>query len=143
VTAPAGFEARVRASFARQRAMATLGARLTRVEPGAVDVELPWRDDLTQQAGVLHAGVVAAVLDSACGYAALTLMPAEAEVVSVEFKVNLLAPARGERLVARAIVKKSGRTLSVCDADAFAISGGEETLVASMTGTMMKVTANQ
>ena len=143
MTAPAGFEAKVRASFAQQRAMATLGARLARVEPGAVDVELPWREDLTQQSGVLHAGVVAAVLDSACGYAALTLMPAEAEVVSVEFKVNLLAPALGDRLVARAIVKKAGRTLSVCDADAFAVSGSEEKLVASMTGTMMTVLPRQ
>lgn len=139
MTAPDGFEARVRASFARQRAMATIGARLTVVAEGAVEVELPWRDDLTQQAGVLHAGVMAAILDSACGYAAGTLMPADSEVVSVEFKVNLLAPARGERFVARARVKKAGRTLTVCDADAFAITGAEEKLVASMTGTMMKV----
>lgn len=139
MTAPEGFEARVRASFARQRAMATIGARLVAVEEGAVTVELPWRDDLTQQAGVLHAGVVAAILDSACGYAAGTLMPEGSEVVSVEFKVNLLAPARGERFLARAKVKKAGRTLTVCDADAFALSGGEEKLVASMTGTMMRL----
>lgn len=134
-----GFEARVRASFARQRAMATLGARLVAVQPGAVEIELPWNEGLTQQGGVLHAGVVAAILDSACGYAALSLMPADSEVVSVEFKVNLLAPARGERIAARATVKKAGRTLTVCDADAFAIAGGEEKLVASMTGTMMRV----
>jgi uncharacterized protein (TIGR00369 family) len=136
-----GFAERVRASFARQRAMATLGARLVRVEAGAVEVELPWREELTQQGGVLHAGVLAAILDSACGYAALTLMPADSEVVSVEFKLNLLAPARGERIVARAGVKKAGRTLSVCDGEAFAITGTDEKLVASMTGTMMRVAA--
>ena len=139
--APEGFAGRVTASFDRQAAMRTLGARIVRIAPGAVDIELPWRDDLTQQTGVLHAGIVAAILDSACGYAAMTLMPPDADVVSVEFKVNLLAPARGERVVARAKVKKAGRTLTVCDADAVAISGGEERLVASMTGTMMRVAA--
>jgi len=137
--APEGFAGRVTASFDHQAAMRTLGARIVRIAPGAVDIELPWRDDLTQQTGVLHAGIVAAILDSACGYAAMTLMPPDADVVSVEFKVNLLAPARGERVVARAKVKKAGRTLTVCDADAVAISGGEERLVASMTGTMMSV----
>ena len=137
----AGFAERVTASFDRQAAMRTIGARLTRILPGAVDIELPWSDGLTQQGGVLHAGVVAAILDSACGYAALTLMPEGSEVVSVEFKVNLLAPARGERIVARAKVKKAGRTITVCDADAFAIGGQDEKLVASMTGTMMRIDA--
>lgn len=137
--AAAGFAERVRASFARQAAMATIGARLGRVEAGAVEVELPWRDDLTQQAGSLHAGLLAAILDSACGYAAYTLMPEDADVVSVEFKLNLLAPARGDRIIARAKVRKAGRTLSVCEADAVAVSGGEEKLVATMTGTMMRV----
>jgi uncharacterized protein (TIGR00369 family) len=136
-----GFEERVRASFGRQAAMATIGARLLKVEPGLVDIALPWRDDLTQQGGVLHAGMVAAVLDSACGYAALTLMPDDAEVVSVEFKLNLLAPAKGERIVARARVRKAGRTLTVCDADGYAVTGSEEKLVATMTGTMMRVRA--
>jgi uncharacterized protein (TIGR00369 family) len=117
--------------------MATLGAQLVKVGPGEIEIALPFREDLTQQTGALHAGIVAAVLDSACGYAALTLMPAEADVVSVEFKLNLLAPARGERIIARARVKKAGRTLSVCDADGFAVVEGEEKLVASMNGTMM------
>ena len=143
MTAPEEFESRIRASFARQAAMATIGARLTTVAPGAVEVELPWDERLTQQGGVLHAGIVAAILDSACGYAAGTLMPPDSEVVSVEFKVNLLAPAKGDRIVARATVKKAGRTLTVCDADAFAVAGGEEKLVASMTGTMMRVEARR
>lgn len=133
------FEARVRDSFARQRVMATLGARLARVAAGEVDVELPIRDDLTQQHGFLHAGILATILDSACGYAAYTLMPADAAVMSVEFKINLLAPAKGERVIARARVKKAGRTITVCDADAFAVTGGDEKLVASMVGTMMCV----
>jgi uncharacterized protein (TIGR00369 family) len=135
--APAGYEARVRASFAQQRVMDTIGARLVRVAPGEVDVEVACRDDLTQQNGYLHAGILATVLDSACGYAAFTLMPAGSSVLSVEFKINMLAPARGERVIARARVKKAGRTISVCDADAFAVSGAEEKLVSSMTGTMM------
>src|SRR6185503_7902077 len=88
------FENRVRESFARQQLMQTLGATLTLVEPGAIEIELPYRIDLTQQHGFLHAGVIASVLDSACGYAAFSLMPADAEVLSVEFKINLLAPAR-------------------------------------------------
>lgn len=135
--APEGYEARVRAGFARQRVMATIGARLVRVAPGEIDVEIPIREDLTQQNGYLHAGILATVLDSACGYAAFTLMPAGAAVLSVEFKVNLLAPAKGERVIARARVKKSGRTISVCEADAFAVIGTSEKLVSSMTGTMM------
>jgi uncharacterized protein (TIGR00369 family) len=143
VTAAPDAAERVRASFAKQQVMNLIGARLVRVAPGAVDIELAWRDDLTQQSGVLHAGILATILDSACGYAALTLMAADSEVVSVEFKANLLAPAKGERVVARARVKKAGRTLSVCDADAFAITAGEEKLVASMTGTMMRVPATR
>ena len=138
-TAEPGFEQRVRDSFARQKVMATIGARLVRVAPGEVDVDVPVRADLTQQHGFLHAGITATVLDSACGYAAFTLMPADASVLSVEFKINMLAPAKGERVVARARVKKSGRTISVCDADAYAVTGDSEKLVASMTGTMMCV----
>lgn len=134
------FEARVRESYAKQTVMATIGARLARVAPGEVDVELPFRADLTQQHGFLHAGIVATVLDSACGYAAFTLMPADAGVLSIEFKVNLLAPAEGERIIARARVVRAGRTISVCQADAFAVRGGEERLVTTMTATMMTVT---
>lgn len=134
-----GFEARVRRSFASQRAMETIGARLARVAPGEVDVELAFRDDLTQQNGFLHAGIVSTVMDSACGYAALTLMPADAGVLSIEFKVNLLAPARGERVIARGRVVRAGRTISVCTGDAFAVQDGAERHVATMTATMMTV----
>lgn len=139
VTAAPGFEERVRASFARQKAMATIGARLVRIAPGEVDIVIAVREDLTQQHGFLHAGIIGTVLDSACGYAAYTCMPPDAAILSIEYKVNLLAPARGETVIARARVKKPGRTITVCDADAFAVSGGTEKLVASMTGTMMCV----
>jgi uncharacterized protein (TIGR00369 family) len=135
-----GFEARVRESFARQRFMATLGARLARVEPGLVEIELPFRDELIQQHGSLHAGAIASVLDSACGYAAYTRMPADAAVLSVEYKVNLLAPARGERFVARGRVVRAGRNVTVCVGDAYAMAaGGGEVHVATMLATMMTV----
>ena len=130
---------RVRRSFGRQRFMATLGAALERVAPGEVDIRLPFRDELTQQHGFLHAGAVTSVVDSACGYAALTLMPPGAAVLTVEFKVNLLAPAQGEGFVARARVLKAGRTVTVCQGQVFALQGGEERLVAAMTATLMAV----
>lgn len=133
----AGYEPRVRDSFARQAFMAMLGARLARVAPGEVDIELPVRDALLQQHGSVHAGAVTSILDSAAGYAAFTLMPAGAGVVSVEFKVNLLEPARGERIVARGRVLRPGRTLFVCVSEAWAIADGGETLVAAFQGTMM------
>jgi uncharacterized protein (TIGR00369 family) len=133
------FAARVRASFERQSFMATLGARLTRVEPGEVDVEVPVRADLTQQHGFLHAGALATAADSACGYAALSLMPPGAAVLSVEFKINMLAPASGECVIARARVVRAGRTITVCAADVSAVSAGGEKLVATMVGTMMTV----
>ena len=133
------FEARVRESFARQRFMATIGARLVEVAPGAVDVELPVAEALTQQHGFLHAGAVAAAMDTACGYAALTLTDAEAAVLTVEFKVDLLEPAAGERVVARGRVVRAGRTLTVCRADAAALDGGTERQVATMSATIMAV----
>ena len=133
------FEARVRESFARQRVMQTVGARLTRVAPGEVEIELPFREDLTQQHGYLHAGVVTTVVDSACGYAAMSLTPPGGEVLSVEFKINLLSPATGESLVARASVKRAGRNITVCVGDAFAVNEGREKLVATMLATMMTV----
>ena len=133
------FEARVRRSFAKQRVMETIGARLVRVAPGEVDIELPFREDLTQQHGFLHAGIVGTALDSAAGYAAFTLMPADAEVLSIEFKVNLLAPARGERVIARGRVVRAGRTITVCTADAFAVQDGAERHVSTMTATMMTI----
>ena len=133
------YESRVRASFARQRAMHTIGASLVRVEPGKVQVELPFRDDLTQQHGFLHAGIVTTLVDSACGYAALTLMDADAGVLSVEYKVNLLAPAVGDRMRAIGRVIKPGRTLIVCTGEVTAVRSGTESLVTIMQATMMAV----
>lgn len=133
------YEARVRASFARQHFMATLGARLERVSPGEVVIAFGFRDDLTQQHGYLHAGVMTAVADSACGYAALTLMEPNAGVLAVEFKVNLLAPGKGPRFVAEARVVRSGRTLTVCSCEVFAEDGGARTTIALLQGTMMAV----
>ena len=133
------FEARVRASFVRQRAMATIGARLVRVEPGEVELELPFREDLTQQHGFLHAGIVTTLVDSACGYAALSVMDKESAVLSVEYKVNLLAPAVGERMRAVGRVIKSGRTLVVCTGEVIAVEGGSESVVTLMQATMMAV----
>ena len=118
--------------------MNLIGARLASIEPGTVEIALPFRADLTQQDGYLHAGVVTTIADSACGYAAFSLMPAGSSVLSVEFKVNLLRPARGESFIARAEVIKAGRTLSVVRADVFAIAeNSERELVATMQGTMM------
>lgn len=133
------FERRVRASFAEQRAMTTLGARLAHVAPGEVDVVLPFRPDLTQQHGFLHAGITTTIVDSACGYAALSLMPADAAVLTVEFKVNLLAPAQGERFLARGRIVKPGRTVTVAAGEVLALTGSEERLVATMTATIMCV----
>lgn len=133
------FASRVRASFERQRFMATLGATLERVAPGEVQIRLPFREDLTQQHGYLHAGALTTVVDTACGYAALSLMPPDAAVLTVEFKMNLLAPGRGEAVHARARVLKAGRTLTVAAGEVFALEGGEEKLVATMTATVMTV----
>jgi uncharacterized protein (TIGR00369 family) len=140
------FEHRVRASFARQAAMRLLGVTMERVTAGAVELTLPFRADLTQQHGFLHAGIVAAVVDSACGYAALSLMEPGVAVLSVEFKVQLLAPARGSWFRARGQVVRAGRTLSVVTGEmrAFARESddadvGEGEIVTLLTGTMMAV----
>ena len=133
------FEARVRGSFARQRVMQAIGASLTRVSPGEVEIVLPFREDLTQQHGFLHAGIVSTIADSACGYAAYSLMPADAAVLTVEYKVNFLSPAQGERMIARARVIKPGRTVSVCTCDVFAVTNAKERIVATMLGTIMAV----
>jgi len=130
---------RVRRSFAKQQVMATIGATIERVDPGAVTIAMPRNTSLTQQHGYLHAGIIATIADSACGYAALSLMPDDAAVLSIEFKTNMLAPADGERFVARGKVIKPGRTIMVCDATVHAVRTGEEKLVATMTGTMMVV----
>ena len=133
------FEQAVRDSFALQQLMATIGARLTVVAAGEIEIRVPFRPDLTQQHGFLHAGVVASALDSACGYAAFSLMPDGVGVLTVEFKTNLLAPARGEELIARGRVVRAGRTITVCQADASMLSHGAETLVATMLATIMTV----
>jgi len=133
------FEQRVRESFERQAFMATIGAQLTAVGPGGAEIRIPFSARLTQQNGFIHAGVITSILDSACGYAALSLAPEKAEVLSVEFKVNLLSPAVGESFVARAQVKRAGRTLTVCTADAFAVNHGNEKLVATMQATIMNM----
>jgi uncharacterized protein (TIGR00369 family) len=135
---------RVRDSFARQGAMGTLGARLAAVEPGRVVIELPWARGLTQQHGFLHAGMVSAALDSACGYAGFTLMPLDAAVLTIEFKINLLAPAQGERFRMEGQVLKPGRTITVCEGRAFGIAAdGKEKLVATMNATLMAVTGRE
>lgn len=133
------FERVVRDSFAAQSFMATIGARLERVLPGETEIKLRFRPELTQQHGFLHAGVVTSAMDSACGYAALSLMPEDVGVLTVEFKTNLLAPARGRELVARGHIIRSGRTISVCRAEASMIDEGAETVVATMLATIMTV----
>lgn len=133
------FEARVRESYARQQLLVTLGATLERVAPGEVDIRLPFRPELSQQHGFMHAGAMTSIVDTACGYAALSLMPPEAAVLTVEFKVNLLAPGKGEMVVARARVIRPGRTLSVVRGDVMAVDRGREKLVATMLATMMAV----
>ena len=132
------FADRVRESFAQQRMMQTLGVEITRLAPGEIELAMPYGAAFTQQHGFIHAGAMATVLDSACGYAAFSLMPADAAVLTVEFKTNLLAPAKGERFLFRAHVVKPGRTLTVCDGQAFALeNAGDERLVATMNGTLM------
>jgi uncharacterized protein (TIGR00369 family) len=133
------FEQRVRASFARQRFMTTLGARLERVTPGEIVIGVPFDAALTQQHGFLHAGAVTAVIDSACGYAALSLMPSGTTVLSVEFKLNLLAPAIGEHFRGVGRVLRAGRTLTVCGGELRAVQATGEVIVAVMQGTMMTV----
>jgi uncharacterized protein (TIGR00369 family) len=130
---------RVRASFARQAAMATIGATLAEVQPGRVVVTLPWAAHLTQQHGFLHAGMVSTALDSACGYAGFTLMPADAAVLTIEFKINLLAPAQGDSFRMVGTVIKAGRTVTVAEGHAYAVHNGQEKLVATMGCTLMAV----
>ena len=136
------YERRTRDSFARQPAMATIGIAIGEIGPGRVVLSMAHRADLTQQHGFQHAGIVATGLDSACGYAAFTLMPADAGVLTIEFKVNLLAPARGPQLTFEGTVAKAGRTISVVDGRAWesADAGNERKLVATMTATIMTIT---
>ena len=133
------YEQRVRESFALQGVMHHMGAQLGLITPGAVDIELAWAKELTQQHGFLHAGMVSTALDSACGYAGLTLMPADAAVLTIEFKINLLAPAKGQRFRMEGRVIKPGRTITVSEGKAFAIDQGKEKLIATMSCTLMCV----
>ena len=132
------FAEEIKLSFTKQSIMGLIGAELSRVEPGIVEIKLPYRADLAQQNGYLHAGIVTTIADSACGYAAYSLMPPNSQVLSVEFKVNLLRPADGEVFLASAAVVKSGKTLTVVRADVFGVrQGGQRQLVATMLGTMI------
>ena len=137
------FAERVRASFGKQGAMHTIGATLGEIAPGHVVIELPWQQALTQQHGFLHAGMVATALDSACGYAAATLMPADAGVLTIEYKINLLAPAQGERFRMEGLVVKPGRTITVAEGRAYALHEGREKLIATMGATLMTITGRE
>lgn len=132
------YQARVHASFARQKIMQTMGAKLTSIFPGAVEIELLFNENLTQQHGFVHAGAVGTIGDTACGYAALSLAPADMAVLTVEYKINLVAPAVGSKLIARGRVVRPGRTITVCSGDVFALTeDANEKLVASMLATIM------
>src|SRR5947209_14484520 len=132
------FERKVADSASRQPFLQTIGARLTNIAPGAVEFTLPFRSDLTQQHGFVHAGVIATLADVASGYAAYSLMPPGAEVLTVEFKLNLLQPARGDSFVASARVLKAGKTLTVASCDVFAVSDGSRSLIATMLATIFR-----
>jgi uncharacterized protein (TIGR00369 family) len=132
-------EEKVRESFSRQTFMQTLGAEIIAFAPGAVEIRLPFHESLVQQNGFIHAGAITSILDSACGYAALSVAPEHCDVLSVEFKVNLLSPAIGDHFIARSQVKRAGNTLTICSADAFAITGGQELLVATMLATIINL----
>jgi uncharacterized protein (TIGR00369 family) len=134
------FAERVRASFGKQAAMHTIGARLADIDSGRVVIELPWQQALTQQHGFLHAGMVATALDSACGYAASTLMAADAGVLTIEYKINLLAPAQGTLFRMEGLVVKPGRTITVTEGRAWALHEGREKLIATMGATLMAIT---
>lgn len=133
------FRTRVQQSFERQQFMETLGAELTRVEHAMVEIEMPFDPKLTQQHGFLHAGVISAALDAACGYAAYTIIDPEASILTIEFKVNLLSPGRGDRFLFRGEITKPGSTIIVADGRAYALSNGPAKLIASMSGSMMVI----
>jgi uncharacterized protein (TIGR00369 family) len=138
--ADSDFVQRTRASFERQQAMKTIGASLGAIEPGHVVIELPYSQALTQQHGFLHAGIIATALDSACGYAAFTLMPPDSGILTIEYKINLVAPGKGSLFRMEGLVIKPGRTITVVEGRAFAIDDGKEKLIATMTATEMTIT---
>ena len=133
------FAERVKNIFAQQPVMQLIGARLTRIEPGAIDIEIDFQKSLTQQNGFMHAGIITTIADSACGYAAFSLMAEDADVLSVEFKMNLLAPATGEKFTAEGRVLRAGRTLTVARADVFAFTRNERKQIAAMQATIMSI----
>ena len=130
---------KVKNSFSNQSVMETIGASIEAIGAGEVEIEFPYQSSLTQQNGFIHAGIVSTVLDSACGYAAFSLMPEDASVLTIEFKVNLLSPAKGERFRGYGKVKKAGRVISVAEAELYAFSDQGRKLVATMVGTLMAV----
>jgi uncharacterized protein (TIGR00369 family) len=136
---PEQLESRVREDFNRQQLMKTIGAELLTVLPGEVHLQLAFRPDLTQQHGFLHAGIITSIIDTACGYAAFSLLPAGTGVLTVEYKVNFLSPASGERFVAIGKVRRAGRTLTVCCGDVIGYADGQEKLIATMLATMTAV----
>lgn len=134
------FETRVRDSFARQHVIKTLGIEISKLSPGVVELTMPFEAAFTQQHGFMHGGIVSTALDTACGYAAFSLMPANAGVLTVEFKISLLAPAQGQRFIFRAEVIKPGKTLTFCEGKAYAIDGDSEPrLIASLSATIMAI----
>ena len=133
------FKTRVKQSFDEQKVMQTINASMVAVEAGQVEIEIPYQLELTQQDGFIHAGISSTIMDSACGYAAFTLMPAEARVLTIEFKINLLAPAAGNHFCAVGQVRKPGRSVFVSEAELFARNDGTDKLIATMTGTLMAV----
>ena len=133
------YREKVEKSFDRQQAMDTIGITLEKVDPGRVVLNMPYKEAYTQQHGFVHAGILSTALDSACGYAAFSLMPKEAAVLSIEYKVNFLAPAKGEMFIITGQVLKEGKTVTVCQAEAYAVNGKKKKLVAQMTGTMMTI----
>ncbi len=139
IPADENYRKKVEKSFDRQQAMDTIGIMLEKVDPGRVVLNMPYNKAYTQQHGFVHAGILSTALDSACGYAAFSLMPKEAAVLSIEYKVNFLAPAKGEAFVITGQVLKAGKTVTVCQAEAYALKGGKKKLVAQMTGTIMTI----
>ncbi|MCZ6488813.1 MAG: PaaI family thioesterase [Gammaproteobacteria bacterium] len=133
------YVARVEKSFSDQAVMKTIGASIEAISPGKIEIEFPYQSNLTQQNGFIHAGIVSTVLDSACGYAAFSLMPLDVSVLTIEFKINLLSPATGDRFRGYGKVKKAGRTISVAEAELYAFSDQGKKLVATMVGTLMAV----
>ena len=134
------YETRVRSSFEKQDIMKTIGASLVKMAPGEVVIEFSYDQSLTQQNGFIHAGVVTTVVDSACGYAAYTLMPADSDVLTIEYKVNFMSPAKGETFKGIGKVLTSGRTITVCSGNVIAVEGDKERVVATMQATMICLT---